>query len=76
MGDVEGLAAEKIVPEARFSTHAEGGFERVAVAEIVGLFGQGQFPLAALQADGSARRRQQARDQPQQRGLAGAVAGR
>ena len=39
----------------------------------MGLFGQRQFRLAAFQPDRSAGGRQQARDQPQQRGFAGAV---
>ncbi len=60
----------------RFSSNAQRRLQRVAMAEIMGLFGQGQLRLAALQLDRSAGRHQQARDQAQQRGLAGSIAGR
>ena len=67
------VAAEKIPPERQVFLHAQRRLQRIAMAEIMGLLGQGQFGLAAFQTDRSAGRRQQARDQPQQRGFAGSV---
>src|SRR5947208_1627057 len=46
------------------------------MAEVVRLFGQRELGIAALDLDGAAARGQQARDQPQQRGLARTVAPR
>jgi hypothetical protein len=73
LANVTSRAAEKIAPEREVFEHAQRGLQRIAMAEIMRLFGQGQFGLAALQADRSARRHQKTRDQAQQRGLAGAV---
>ena len=70
---VEAVAAEKIPPERQVLQHAQRRLHGVAVAEIMGLFGKRQFRLAALEIDRSAGQRQQARDQPQQRGFAGSV---
>ena len=64
------LAADEIAPERQVFDNAERRFQRIAMAEVVGLFGQCQLGLAALQSDRSGGRDQQARDQPQQRGLA------
>ena len=68
-----GVAAEKIPPERQVLQHAQRRLQRVAMAEIVRLFGQRQLGLAAFQIDRSGRRHEQARDQPQQRGFAGSV---
>src|ERR1700730_12382617 len=67
------LAAEKIAPKRKIFGDAECGFQRVAVAEIMRLFRQSQVRFAALELDRSSRWHQEARDQPQQRGLAGTV---
>ena len=67
---VEGLTAEKLPPENKVFDHAERGLEGVAVAEIMGLFGQGQLGLGVLQQNRASGDRKQARDHPQQRGLA------
>src|SRR5450631_467953 len=73
---VRALAAEKVAPEGEVLHHAQRRLLRIAVAEIMRLFGQGELGIAALDGNAAAARGQQARDQPQQRGLARAVAPR
>ena len=67
------VATEKIPPEGEVFLNAQGRLQRVAMAEIMRLFGQGQLTLAAFQGDRSAGRREQARDQAKQRSLARSV---
>src|SRR6185369_5087834 len=73
LAEIAGPAAEKIPPEREVFEHAQRRLQRIAMAEIVGLFRQRQLGLAAFQPDRPACRHQEARDQAQQRGLAGAV---
>ena len=49
------------------------GLQRVLVAEIVGVLTDGQFRIAAFEFEPARLRPHQARDQPQQRRLAGAI---
>src|SRR6185295_11627375 len=67
------LAAQKIPPECQVFHHAQRRLQRVAVAEIMRLFGQGQLTVAAVEIDRSAGDREQAGNLPQQRGFTGAV---
>ena len=60
---INGLAAQEIPPEIKILQHRQGGFERIAVAEVMCLFGQGQFRFAAFQRDGAPGGGQQACDQ-------------
>ena len=73
---VEGVAAEKIAPERQILQHAQRRLQRVAMAEIVRLLGKRQLGVAAVQAIAPPAGDQQARDQPQQRGLARSVGAR
>ncbi|MFK4490453.1 hypothetical protein ABIA45_005531 [Bradyrhizobium sp. USDA 336] len=70
LGRIETLAAEKISPKRQVFGHAQRRLQGVAMAEIVALLRQGQLAIAPLQRDRPAGRNEQARDQPQQRGLA------
>src|ERR1700712_124697 len=72
-GEIPGGTAEEIAPERQVFGDAERGLQRVAVTEIMGLLGQGQLSVAAVEVERSGRRRQQPRDQPQQRGFARSV---
>ena len=44
---IKNLAAQEIAPEGEVLQHAERGLDRVAMTEIVRLFRQGQFGVAA-----------------------------
>ena len=66
-------AAEKIPPEGQVFKHAQRGLQRVAVPEIMRLFGQRQFGLAAIQADRSVGDRQKAGNHAQQRGFSRSI---
>src|SRR5947207_2236100 len=71
--EVAGRAAKKIAPERQVFQNAQCRLQRIAMAEIVGLFRERQLRLAPFQVDRPVGRDQQARNQAQQRGLAGAV---
>src|SRR5437773_376940 len=66
-------AAEKLRPEAEILARAERTFERILMAEIVGLLGQGPLRVAPCKLESSRRGPQQPGDDAQQRGFAGAV---
>jgi len=68
------FATQKIAPENEVFRGAQGRLQRVAVAEIMGLFAKVELGVAALQRDRSAGRDQKPRDQPKEGGLAGSVA--
>ena len=72
-GRVAGIAAQKIPPEFKVFPHRERGFHGVAMAEVVRLFRQGQFVIAAFKLKRASRQRQQPGDHPQQGGFSRAV---
>src|SRR6516164_1667775 len=73
LGRIESGSAEEIPPERKIFRYAQRRLEGIAMSEIMGLLGQGQLRVAAFESDRSSERRQKARNQAQQRGLARSV---
>ena len=63
-------------PEIQVLGDRQRRLQGIAVAQIVGLFGEAELRVATVEVDLAGRSREQPRDQAQQRRLAGAVATR
>src|SRR4051812_49383882 len=74
LAGIETLPPGKSGPECQILRPAQPRLQGVAVTEIMALLRQCQLGIASGQRDRAARRNEQARDQPQQRGLARSVA--
>src|SRR3569623_89640 len=71
--DIAGWASKVPLPEAEIFTHAQRRLKRVAVAEIMRLFGERQFGRALVIMKATLGQWQQAREDTQQRRFARAV---
>ena len=66
-GSIDRFAAKELAPEIEVFQHRQGGFQRVAVAEIMRLLRKREFRFAAFKCDRATGGRKQSCHQPEQR---------